>query len=169
MSRYKSNTPCKRGHVGDRYIRTGNCCECERIRSKERCTTPRWRAYQRAYLKKRYYSDPAYREKKRSIRRRVYHRDGKGLERVIRRYAAKKMATPSWLTKEHIVAMQTIYTVARMLTKESGVKMDVDHIIPLNGKNVCGLHVPWNLQVTPAYINRSKANKVLPTWKCEAA
>ena len=163
--RYISDTPCKRGHLGERYTRTSNCCECERIRSSQRAVTEKHRAYQRAYLKRRYQTDPSYREKKRSIQRRLYNKSGRILESVNRRYAAKKNATPVWLTEAHIEEMRVIYLAAKMLSGVTGVRMDVDHMVPLNGENVCGLHVPWNLQIVPASYNRHKKNRLMPIWR----
>ena len=69
------------------------------------------------------------------------------------RYKANRInATPSWLTEEDHHEILKFYTEAQRLNHH------VDHIVPLKGKNVSGLHVPWNLQVLPPHENRSKSN-----------
>lgn len=77
-----------------------------------------------------------------------------------KRRATKLNATPPWLTKEHLLEIQKFYSEAKRLTKETGIIYEVDHIIPLQGKNVCGLHVPWNLQLLTETENRKKSNKI---------
>lgn len=76
-----------------------------------------------------------------------------------KRRAYKSDATPSWLTDTHLSEIKNFYWLAKDLTGVSGETYHVDHIVPLKGENVCGLHVPWNLQVLPADINLSKGNK----------
>lgn len=77
----------------------------------------------------------------------------------IARQAAKIKRTPPWLTSLHKEQIKIFYKAASDLTKEFGIRMDVDHIIPLQGKNVSGLHVPWNLQVISHIDNMAKGNR----------
>lgn len=78
-----------------------------------------------------------------------------------KRRATKLKATPSWLTKEQLSQIEAIYWLARLQYELTDEKYHVDHIVPLKGKTVCGLHVPWNLQVLPAKENISKGNKIV--------
>ena len=74
--------------------------------------------------------------------------------------AAKLLRCPNWLTELHLTQIQIFYDSARALTAEFGIPMEVDHIIPLQGKNVSGLHVPWNLQVITKKENCFYGNRV---------
>ena len=73
--------------------------------------------------------------------------------------ARKLSATPEWLTPEDHNDIKAMYLLAKKFEGLCGIKYHVDHIVPLKGENVCGLHVPWNLQLLPASINISKSNK----------
>lgn len=78
------------------------------------------------------------------------------------KYRSRKLhATPKWLTSEHISQIEEFYALAQELAwlNQDGKPFHVDHIVPLQGKNVCGLHVPWNLQLLPGKINISKGNR----------
>lgn len=76
-----------------------------------------------------------------------------------RRRALKLRATPAWADLD---AIRAIYAEAKRLQQKTGCKMHVDHIVPLVSKIVCGLHVPWNLQVLPDKDNHRKSNKRWP-------
>lgn len=76
------------------------------------------------------------------------------------RRAAKLKATPDWLTKEQKEQIKEIYSEAKRKEKEDGLPRHVDHIIPLKSGKVCGLHVPWNLQVLLAQENMRKSNTI---------
>lgn len=110
--------------------------------------------------------DKKYREENpeviRAIARQAYQRRPHVFkEAARRRIAACKQATPNWLSKEDKAAIQYIYAWCHYATQSTGVKHHVDHIHPLKGKNVCGLHVPWNLTVLTAHENSRKSNKLI--------
>lgn len=77
------------------------------------------------------------------------------------KYRTSKLnRTPVWLSKEQLNEIEQFYKKAEIVTKQTGIKHHVDHIVPLQGKDVSGLHVPWNLQVIPATENLKKRNKI---------
>lgn len=75
------------------------------------------------------------------------------------RVAAKLNATPKWLTENQLAHIRAHYETAQIIKREFGELLEVDHIIPLRGKDVCGLHVPWNLQLMAKSANCQKSNK----------
>ena len=75
-----------------------------------------------------------------------------------KRKAAKLQRTPKWLTAIDFERIRTQYQLAEILTKLHNKSWHVDHIIPLQGKIVSGLHVPSNLQVIRGSENCSKQN-----------
>jgi hypothetical protein len=76
------------------------------------------------------------------------------------RRALELQATPVWLNESQKLHIECRYSLAAMLTKSTIEQHHVDHIVPLKGKTVCGLHVPWNLRVIPAQENLRKSNKI---------
>lgn len=73
-----------------------------------------------------------------------------------KRRLALKNATPIWAD---LAAIELIYAESRRLTLVTGIKHNVDHIIPLQGKRVCGLHIPCNLRVITKAANVRKHAK----------
>lgn len=78
---------------------------------------------------------------------------------TVKRRLAKLHRTPKWVGPEEQWLIKQAYQLAALRTKMFGFAWHVDHIIPLCGKIVSGLHVPQNLQVIPAAKNMSKLNK----------
>lgn len=73
--------------------------------------------------------------------------------------ANKRNRTPIWVDKDHLWLIKEVYELAVLRTKLFGFEWHVDHIVPLNGKLVSGLHVLENLQVIPGKENLLKNNK----------
>ena len=132
-----------------------------------------WRERNREEIKE--YSKEYYKNNKGHINEssRVYYAENKA-DRVLKikewqrnnpatvrahgakRRASKLQATPQWADLGKI---REVYKEAQRLTELLGIEMHVDHIVPLQGSLVSGLHVETNLQILPAVENRRKSNK----------
>lgn len=102
-----------------------------------------------------------YRERNPDARQKYNEkRPGYEAAQAAKRRAQKRRATPPWADLDAIEAM---YQAATTRSRETGIQWDVDHIIPLKNKLVCGLHVPANLQLLTSVENRRKSNRFTPT------
>jgi hypothetical protein len=77
-----------------------------------------------------------------------------------RRRASLLKATPPWLSLIQYAQIEEFYELAQARKMQTGIEIHVDHIVPLQGKGVRGLHVPWNLQLLTEKENCSKHNKM---------
>jgi 5-methylcytosine-specific restriction endonuclease McrA len=168
---YFTGEPCKHGHIALRKTK-GTCTECLKIEwakeNQRRSTLPKTEAAKEAG--KRYYernraeviaraqSRPA--EAKRAYKQ-LYKENNPDLYKALTSFRRKRnqQATPKWLTYTQKKEIRNLYVIAQTTSKITGVRYVVDHIIPINGDNVCGLHVPWNLRVITQEENLIKSNK----------
>jgi hypothetical protein len=158
--------PCKNGHSGIRYVCNKQCVKCEYERIKKRAESGyfnEWRA--RTEYEKKRCQDPKRKEWKRewsksekgTESRRRYEKANREMMRYksMKKYTRTKKAMPSWADEDSIKA---VYREARWIEICTGIKCHVDHIVPIQGERVSGLHVPWNLQILEASENIAKSN-----------
>ena len=135
-----------------------------RDRNKEKAAENgrRWRSENRervVAVKKRYSAENAEEIKRRTKEWRANNK-AKVLASVTMRKMRKRQATPPWLTKEHKLQMRRAYETAQVFSEALGEPFHVDHIVPISSPVVCGLHVPWNLQILRAVENIEKSNRL---------
>ena len=170
---YFTGQPCSRGHIALRKTK-GTCIECMKedwkIDNEKRKEKPKSEAAKEAG--RRYYEKNKEAVKARANARpkeevnqyKIKHKANnpeyyKALTSVRKR--RHRNATPAWITAEQKLTMREMYLQAQKLTKITGERYVVDHIIPLISPDVCGLHVPWNLRVITQEENLKKSNKLL--------
>jgi len=104
-------------------------------------------------------------KRKEVIKRDVKNHPDRVLHHNRRRRASKKKASPSWLSEEAHIYSKEIHRKSIQKQNRTGVKHEVDHIMPLKHKikklgGLCGLDVPWNLEVITRKANRKKGSKL---------
>ena len=163
---YFTGKPCINGHWSKRYSNGGHCIKC----LVDRGRSPKIKIYKKKYREsplgiksglkyrasgkakewqKRYDASAKAKQRKKLWRKQNSHKDN--ATQALRR-ARKINATPPWLTTEQKKEIQKFYIDAQ----DQG--LTVDHIVPLKGKHVCGLHIPHNLQLLSVSENSSKGN-----------
>jgi 5-methylcytosine-specific restriction endonuclease McrA len=168
---YFTGEPCVRGHIALRKTK-GACLECVRedwaLDNERRKAKPKTEAAKAAG--KRYYEKNRQAVIARAAARPVEEKRRLQAEYkdrnvdVVRadtsvRKRRHREATPKWLTPAERLQMRELYVQARKLTELTQERYVVDHIVPLRGESVCGLHVPWNLRVITQEENLKKSNK----------
>lgn len=164
MKRYFTGLPCPYGHYSERYVHGYNCISCEKINQK----TPKRAAYLKAYAEENWLTLKEYRKSwknenfdKKAAGDKEWKQRNPGAVYASnrRRQIAKINRSPKWDTHLTDFVFAEANSLAKLRTKLTGVKWQVDHIIPLLGSEVSGLHVWNNFEVIPAYINlRKNAN-----------
>lgn len=107
-------------------------------------------------------ANPAHAGTKKSKLKYKHRNQHKVRAGVSKRRAAKLLRTPVWLTADELWMIEQAHDLALLRTKQFGFMWHVDHVLPLQGKLVSGLHTPYNLQVIPATQNVAKANRFIP-------
>ena len=95
-------------------------------------------------------------------KRRLWEKENKELRyaHVAKRRAAKLQAHPKWEEELTQFVHEEAYELSTLRKHYTGLTHHVDHVIPLSGKAVCGLHVWNNFAVIPALENLQKGNKL---------
>jgi len=147
LTHYCTGKPCKRGHIALRRVSDTNCMECERQRLRAEYAVPVERDRRLLACKKWSENNVSY------LRAYLFDWQQNNRGKVAAysaRYRAKLLErTPLWADLESIQAFYDACPPGH----------HVDHIVPLQGRIVSGLHVLSNLQYLPARDNLSKGNR----------
>ena len=157
---YYTGKICKNGHISVRQTNNGTCIDCNRgyalnhYHNNSESRIKKVTEYQILNSDKvKQWSKQHYINYKQSF-----------CDRASIRYILKKKQTPKWLTILDQLKIIQFYKERDRLNKLTGINFHVDHMVPLQGKTVSGLHVPWNLQILTSVENVRKSNKLLKEY-----
>ena len=174
---YFTGQPCKHGHIAARKTK-GSCVDCLKVEwakgnveragyFKEYNTSSAGQKAKREYYDRnrdnviaKAFSRPT--EEKSAAKKRYKEANPDMYRELVSlRRRRFRNATPKWLNDAQKMEIRLKYRLAIELSRATGVRHAVDHEIPLQGEDVCGLHVPWNLRVITQEENLKKSNKLV--------
>ncbi len=155
LTHYYTGKPCTHGHLMARRVSDRVCMECDRVNKKKGAAenSEHYKAKKQAsYIRNRPHI---------LLKKREYRQNNKGAINALVAGRKKhiKLATPKWVDSEELWLIKEAYALAALRTKQFKFSWHVDHIVPLQGKLVSGLHTIYNLQVIPGVENLKKKNK----------
>ncbi len=172
---YFTGEPCKHGHIAPRKTK-GACVECLKVEWAQAAETRAeyFREYNKSEAgqkaKREYYernkeaviaSAQARPDEAKNAYKKKYKEANPDLYRELVSLRRRRFrdATPKWLSEEQRMEIRLKYRLAIEMSRATGVRYAVDHEVPIQGEDVCGLHVPWNLRVITQEENLKKSNK----------
>jgi hypothetical protein len=184
-ARYNVGVPCKNGHTSGRYVSTKRCVQCsvdaaaawnkanpekhnkhctDYVKNNPEKVNKRYNSWVKRNYERKIANNKAWNERHwdryLAISRNWKRRNQPQVKAIAaRRRAAEIERMPNWLSDDDQWIISEVYDLALQRSALTGVSWHVDHVVPLQGKNVSGLHVPWNLQVILASENLRKGNR----------
>lgn len=150
LARYFTGKPCSKGHVAERYTGNKTCCVCANAAASKAKDPNKVYEYNRNWRQNSTKKSLAYTQK--------YIQNNRHKRNLWTANYRQAKRTPAWLTEVDHERIANVYKLATLQSKITGTTWHVDHIIPLRGKYVSGLHVPSNLQAIPGVDNVRKNN-----------
>lgn len=156
---YFTGKPCKHGHITKRHVSTG-CYACtleiqksyrERNAVSWAHKNAKWREENKDRISE---MDAAYRARNRPARK---------VQRLKYKTAKRARSNGGRNTEFDLLAFEEAQELCQHRAIETGFLWHIDHMLPLRGKSVSGLHVAENIQVIPAELNLLKGNKLMFT------
>lgn len=181
LNYYFTGKPCKRGHIAYRLLSSPHCSQCNIEKRKKRYQnnieqqretarnyyhsnkqkaasySKQWQQQNKDYIYEKNKRWRAQNTQKANELNKIWRINNRAyiLHKNAMRKKHIKLATPQWAD---LIAIRRKYELATWCSQIMGNSYHVDHIIPLKGKLVCGLHVCSNLQIIPAADNLKKNN-----------
>jgi len=139
LKRYYTGVLCPKGHDAMKLVSNYTCVKCTKEKALlwEKNNQEKTQNYKNSWVTK--------------------NKD-KVLSNTRKYQANKKQRLPRWVDEEELWLLKEAYTLCKFRTEVTGIKHHVDHIVPLQGKNVSGLHTINNIQIIPKKQNRLKSN-----------